>query len=124
MEWLARLGRSGLAFSARLGRANLLMLAMLRPGGRAVLVTDFVSSDSCADLTTVSESHLPRAAERWISQQNFFTGANPFAVKRHLVENPELPVDRESVEIVRPWKWDFGSRVYAVSAIRFQRAIR
>ena len=29
-DWLAALGRIGLAFSARLGRANLLMLAMLR----------------------------------------------------------------------------------------------
>jgi phospholipid/cholesterol/gamma-HCH transport system permease protein len=30
MEWLAALGRAGLSFSARLGRANLLFVAMLR----------------------------------------------------------------------------------------------
>ena len=30
MEWLAQLGRGGLSFSAGLGRANMLMLAMLR----------------------------------------------------------------------------------------------
>ena len=30
MEWLAALGRAGLSFSARLGRANLLLVAMLR----------------------------------------------------------------------------------------------
>ena len=29
-EWLAALGRRGLTFAERLGRANLLMLAMLR----------------------------------------------------------------------------------------------
>ena len=64
---------------------------------------------------------LPRAAQQWIDRQNFFTGANPFAVKRHLLEDRELPVERETVEIVRPWKWDFGSRIYAVSAIRFRK---
>ena len=29
MEWLAALGRVGLSFSARLGRANMLLVAML-----------------------------------------------------------------------------------------------
>ena len=100
-----------------------LMLCMLRPGGRAVLITDFVSSDSCPELPGVSEAQLSQAARQWINRQNFFTGANPFAVQRHLLEHGELPVLRESVEIIRPWKWDFGCRIYAVSAIRFQKAV-
>ena len=99
-----------------------LMLQMLTPGGRAVLITDFVSSDSCPELNEVSEALLPHAAQQWINQQNFFTGSNPFAIKRQLLETDALPVQPENVEIIRPWKWDFGSRIYAVSAIRFRKA--
>ena len=99
-----------------------LMLSMLRPGGRGVLISDFVSSDSCPELPDLPLPELPEMARHWIDGQNFFTGTNPFAIKRQLIEECTLPVCRDRVEIIRPWKWDFGPRVYAVSAVRFERA--
>ena len=59
-----------------------LMLSVLRPGGRGVLISDFVSSDSCAELSRVSLEELPSRARHWIECQNFFSGTNPFAAKR------------------------------------------
>lgn len=99
-----------------------LMLSVLRPGGRGVLISDFVSSDSCAELSRVSLEELPSRARHWIECQNFFSGTNPFAAKRYLMEACALPVCRERVEVIRPWKWSLGRRMYAVSAVRFERA--
>ena len=93
----------------------------LLPGGRGLLISDFVSSDTCPELIHLPVAELPRAARRWIEQHNFFTGANPFAIQRHLLEESQIQPPIARIELVKPWKWDLGPRSYAVSAVRFER---
>ncbi|NLF70455.1 MAG: hypothetical protein GX575_15590 [Candidatus Anammoximicrobium sp.] len=98
-----------------------LLLELLRPGGTAVLVLDFVSSQTCPELPQVPESHLFDKAVELISRRNFFTGVNPFVI-RHLFESdPALTPAVDSVQMTAPWLWDFGPRVYLVCAIVIRR---
>ena len=97
------------------------MVSLLRPGGIGLLITDFVSSDTCPELREMSLDQLPAAASRWIAERNFFTGANPFAIKQFLEREMEA-VEPTSVTLHKPWKWDLGPRIYAVAAIQFRRS--
>jgi len=98
-----------------------LLLDLVRPGGTAVLVLDFVSSKTCPELPQVPEAYLFDKAVELISQRNFFTGVNPFII-RHLFESdPGLAPAVESVQMTAPWLWDFGPRVYLVCAILVRR---
>ncbi len=98
-----------------------LLRQLLLPGGRGLLITDFVSSDTCPELIRFPLADLPQAARRWIEQGNFFTGVNPFAIQRHLLQESQDPPKIGRIELVKPWKWDLGPRTYAVSAVRFER---
>jgi len=98
-----------------------LLVDLLRPGGTAVLVLDFVSSLTCPELPRVPEASLSDKAVELISRRNFFTGVNPFII-RHLFETaPELAPAVASVQLTAPWLWDFGPRVYLVCAILVRR---
>jgi len=98
-----------------------LLLELTRPGGTAVLVLDFVSSQTCSELPTTPEPQLFEKAVELINRRNFFTGANPFLI-RHLFESdPALAPVVESVQMTAPWLWDFGPRMYLVCAILVRR---
>lgn len=98
-----------------------LLLELVRPGGTAVLVLDFVSSKTCPELPQVPEASLSDKAVQLISQRNFFTGVNPFVI-RHLFESdPALAPAVDSVHMTAPWLWDFGPRVYLVCAMVVRR---
>jgi hypothetical protein len=98
-----------------------LLLELLRPGGTAVLVLDFVSSKTCPELPQIPESRLFDKAIELIQRRNFFTGVNPFVI-RHLFESdPSLAPAVQSVQMTAPWLWDFGPRVYLVCAILVRR---
>ncbi len=98
-----------------------LMAELLKPRGMGLLITDFVSSDTCPELRDINLDQLPAAAGRWIAERNFFTGVNPFAIKQFLQCEMTQEVDGGSVILHQPWKWDFGPRTYAVTAIQFRR---
>jgi hypothetical protein len=88
-----------------------------RQGGHLLLVSDFISSDTCADLATVSEAQLPALCEQLIRTQNFFTGLNPFVLRQLFVSDPYLAKHATQVRLFPPWRWTFPARVYAVYAI-------
>jgi hypothetical protein len=58
-----------------------IILELLNPRGVGVLVTDFVATETAPELAQLDELLLPRAAAKWIEERNFFTGANPFAIR-------------------------------------------
>jgi hypothetical protein len=96
-----------------------LMLDHLRPGGLLVLVTDFVSSDTCPELLTVNPGEFPAAADRWIRARNFFTGLNPHVLHQALAVEPPLAERVAQAQLVRPWRWQFSERrAFAVCAVK------
>ena len=98
-----------------------LLLGLVRPGGTAMLVLDFVSSKTCPELHQVPEASLFDKAVELISRRNFFTGVNPFIIRQLFVSDPTLAPLVDSVQMTVPWLWDFGPRLYLVSAIVIRR---
>lgn len=94
-----------------------LMAAHTRPGGRVVLVTEFVSSLTVPEL--LDRAREPAWGElipQLLAQRNFFTGLNP-GVLQQLLLRPPLAQYFDKVELSGPWRWDFGPRTYACVAL-------
>ena len=104
--------------AVRDGHLNLLVRLSKHPG-RTILITDFVSSDTLPQLPQADDDEKLLAAARIaIDDRNFFTGTNPWAITAKL--GPQLkPADQDSLEVSPPWRWQFGKRFYAVTAITF-----
>lgn len=98
---------------------------LICPGGAGVLVTDFVSSDTLPELATANTAESVLAtARKAIDERNFFTGANPWAIKdalaRLIVEDSFCPWS-----IAPPWRWQIGAeRFYLVTAISFSKPLQ
>jgi len=97
------------------------LIELTRPGGTALLVTDVVSSASHPPLAHATEAELPGLVARLINERNFFTGANPFALRAFFQTDSRIAPWVEHVELTNPWLWDFGPRVYAVCALVVRR---
>ena len=104
--------------AVRDGHLNLLVRLTSKPG-RAILITDFVSSDTLPQLVQADDdAKLLAAARTAIDDRNFFTGTKPWAITDKI--RPQLrPADQDSLEVSPPWRWQFGQRFYAVTAITF-----
>ncbi len=98
-----------------------LLLDLLAPGGQGVLVTDLVSSDTCAELRTVSDHELPSLLNQLIQARNFYHGVNPAVIYSLLATDSLLSPQVTDLAASQPWRWDMGARVYAVCAFRFRR---
>jgi hypothetical protein len=98
-----------------------LMARLARPGGVILLVTDFVSSDTAPELAADPTERLDKLAMRLIDARNFFTGANPVALRQELLVDPDLAPLASRVELLSPWLWRLAHRTYLVSAIRARR---
>ncbi len=94
---------------------------LCRPGGRLVIVIDFVSSDTCRELITVAEDRLPALAEQLVTSRNFFTGLNPFLLRGLFSSDPWLAARVTDPRLSPPWRWQFPTRVYAVCALAATR---
>ena len=100
-----------------------LMSRLLKPGGCGLLVTDFVSSDTLPEIREAdSEDSVLQLARKAIDAKNFFTGTNPWSVKKSLskllVEDP-----LDSWTISPPWRWRIGDkRFYLVTALIFGKS--
>lgn len=105
-----------LTFAVR-ARHLRLLLELLRPGGRAVLITDFVSSVTAPELVHVDERELPALAARLIREHNFFTGLNPAVLASLFAQDPWLAARVGRVQVSPPWRWPFPTRIYAVYAV-------
>ncbi len=97
------------------------MLEQTKPGGLGFLVTDFVSSDTAPALRAVPDTELPRLSAGLIEQNNFFHGLNPVVLGRLLQDDAELAPRIEYCQLMQPWRWRLGERVYAVTALKFRR---
>lgn len=95
----------------------------LKPGGWGILVTDFVSSDTCPLLNDSFSDDWSEAVIHWLRSGNFFHGLHPRRLRQVLEQSDLFPVVRESVSMARPWKWSLGSRSYAVTALAFRAAL-
>ena len=98
-----------------------LLLDLLAPGGRGVLITDLVSSDTCAELRTVPDHELPPLLNQLIEARNFYHGVNPAVLYSLLATDPLLSPQVTDLAASQPWRWDMGARVYAVCAFRFRK---
>ncbi|MBC8350760.1 MAG: hypothetical protein H8E66_02155 [Planctomycetes bacterium] len=91
------------------------------PGGVIVFITDVVSSLTVPDLATAPSSDLPTLVGRAIADRNFFTGMNPFVIKRLLESEMPFAKQLTDVRLSQPWVWDLGPRHYAVCALTATR---
>jgi hypothetical protein len=98
-----------------------LLLDLLAPGGRGVLVTDLVSSDTCAELRTVPDVELPPLLNQLIEARNFYHGINPAVLYSLLANDSLLSPQIVDLAASQPWRWDMGARIYAVCAFRFRK---
>lgn len=90
-----------------------LMTQLLRPGGRGVLITDFVSSATLPALAQPAEPSWPELLDEVTARGNFFHGLNPpnlLAALAGVAANPR---------ITGFWRWKQATRTYAVVAIEF-----
>lgn len=110
-----------LLHSVRLGHLHLLAHLLAR-SGTAILISDCVSSETFPALGSVPDDELPATLARLIREGNFFHGLNPFRIIALFRDNPILAREAASPKLLRPWRWDFGPRLYAVWAIRFRKA--
>jgi hypothetical protein len=87
--------------------------AGVRPGGSAVLVTDFVSSDTAPALLRRSDLSNEEVASL-VAERNFFSGCNPFVLRDRLEALPTVT----QVRWKPPWVWRMApGRSYAVAAL-------
>ena len=92
------------------------LLALCRPGGRAVLVTDTVSSETYP-LEELWADKPPLAhLDHLEATDNLFTGTAPKYLRRQLTRDPELArMIQPPVRLVEPWLWRLGPNVTLVA---------
>jgi len=95
------------------------MIDLMGESGSGLLVSDFVSSTSAPDLPQVPDEQLTQYLSQLLSTRNFFHGVHPGVLLSLLVGATPLASQVRDVEMLPPWRWDLGSRQYAVAAIRF-----
>jgi hypothetical protein len=99
-----------------------IILELLNSGGVGVLVTDFVATETAPELAQLDELLLPRAAAKWIEERNFFTGANPFAIRDYYNRSRGPGPCASDAQVKGPWRWDIGAKQLAVCAVTFRRS--
>jgi hypothetical protein len=93
------------------------LVNLVEPEGWGFLITDIVSSDSFAKMSTISEENFLEVINQLILNQNFFHGVNPYRINSVLSSNPFV----SKTQILHPWRWNFGERIYAVCALEIQK---
>jgi len=99
------------------------LIDSVRPGGRALIVTDVTSSDLVPELGKTSQTELPNLLEQIMREERFLTGVNPFHIHRLCNELPGLKRDVGTVRASHPWVWQFPNKTYAVCAIEIHRSL-
>ena len=98
-----------------------LLAELTAPGGTGILITDFVSSDSAPELPAVADDQLPAVLSELIEAHNFFHGLNPAVIASLFKQDAVIAPLVASIELPKPWLWDFDLRHYAVAAFKFRR---
>ena len=100
-----------------------LLYDLVCPGGTAIMITDFVSSETAPDLPILSGRALTSRLGQMINDRNFFTGLNPMRLTALLHEPEFLSGPVTDQVCASPWLWNLGPRHYAVTALRFRKAM-
>lgn len=104
-------------------------------GGRVLLVTDIVSSDTLPALLTIEEAKLAPLLGEALQAGNFFAGLHPGKLQAmfqnlDLTNGANLPSQvaknavPPSVRVLGPWKWLVGPRAFGVVAFAIDRPVR
>ena len=97
------------------------LLDLTTAGGRALLITDFVSSDTVPALNQTSPTELAKLMFQCLQTGNFFSGLSP-AVMQHDLQTITALVQRcAAFQIQPPWQWQLGPRSFAVYAVDMLR---
>ena len=97
------------------------MLQLLKAGGRAILISDLVSSETTPELTSIDDASLPKLLAQALATGNFFSGLHPGVMLQDLATAPDISPSVESPVMIAPWRWQMGPRTYAVYAITFRK---
>lgn len=97
------------------------MLQLLKPGGRGILISDLVSSETTPALTSINDASLPKLLAQALATGNFFSGLHPGVMLQDLETQPGIAPYVDSPTMTTPWRWEMGPRVYAVYAITFRK---
>ncbi|MEE3369419.1 MAG: hypothetical protein VX346_08760 [Planctomycetota bacterium] len=92
------------------------LLQATEPGGRAILITEILSSDTFPKLTAIPKPSLRNALVQQINMRNFYTGLNPAILESLAEREPAIGRLCNGIAAHPPWRWDFGPRTYAVTA--------
>jgi hypothetical protein len=91
-------------------------LALTKDGGTTLLVTDFVSSDTHAELRTYPETHAAELVPTLVHQRNHFLGLGPDMVDDLITSDPQITALARPLGRKRYWRWDLVERTYLVAA--------
>ena len=103
------------------------LLESTAAGGRTILITDLVSSDTVPELSHTSPHDMPKLMFECLQSRNFFSGLSPAVVQNDLQTIPALMSRCQSYQILPPWLWQLGERsfgVYAVDMVRSEGSSR
>ena len=99
------------------------MAALLAVGGRALLVTDLVSSETYPLEELAPGRDLKALVAELVRDGNTFRGVNPIALSRMLRRDPVLSRQAVDVRATEPWLWRaVKERTFLVNGFAFRRA--
>ena len=84
-----------------------------KPQGHIYFISDIVSNFTATQLTRLPKEQLNGFLSQAIEKRNFFSGTNPFAIQKQLDDDPRV----ETTNLLDAWKWQVGSRTFAVYGI-------
>lgn len=97
------------------------LLELTVAGGRTLLITDLVSSDTVPEINQTSPAELPMLMFQCLQSGNFFSGLSPAVVQHDLQNIPAFVQRCASFQILPPWLWQLGTRSFAVYAVDMLR---
>lgn len=93
------------------------MLHQTQPGGRVLLITDVVSSDTVPELRTLSPEELPACLRTQLREGNCFAGCHPDRLRNDVQILAAATGLISRLRIHDPWLWQMGPRCAAVYAL-------
>ena len=97
------------------------MLQLLKSGGRGILISDLVSSETTPLLTSINEASLPQLLAQALATGNFYSGLHTGVMLQDFGTAPGIASSIESRVMTATWRWQMGPRTYAVYAITFRK---
>lgn len=101
------------------------LVALTRPGGRCLLVTDVVSSETRPLDRLHPELDGEAFLRRLEARRELFSGTSPTLARLMLAHDPDLAREVEDVSLCAPWLWRVSQdRTVLVYALAFARRAR